>query len=97
MNRISAIMAIQDYILDIKEPKWNWRMSRFEQCSYSRWAANEVLKYVRSHRDISPIMAIEEFIAKMDYFSCLNPNSSYSFSVAHDIAEDILDIFIAAQ
>lgn len=96
MNRLMAISTIQDYMLDLKEPKCNWKASRFSQLSYSRWAANEVLIYVTKRKNISPIIAVEEFIAKVDKYSCMNAKHSYPFSIAHDIATDILDIFLAS-
>ena len=93
MNK-SVISVIQSYIVKLNKPTHNWRSSRFEQSSYTRWAAKEVLRYVKEHNTIPPVMAIEEFVRKMDAYSCMNKHTSYMFSVAHDVAEDILDIFL---
>lgn len=91
MNKIAVITG---YIVKLREPVSNWRSSKFKQSSYAKWAAKEVLRYVKEHDSVPPIMAIEEFIRKMDKYSCMNTKSSYMFSVAHDIAEDILDLFL---
>lgn len=91
----SAIQTVKEYIADLKPPKYRLKRSFFEQKTYSIWAAKEVLQYLWSHPDTPPIIAIEEFIEKMDKYSLKNRESSFIFSVAHDIAEDILDIFLA--
>lgn len=97
MDQDTAIDIIQDYILDLKIPKYPWKIEWFEEESIKKWAANEVLEYVRDHGEISPTLAIEEFIYAMDYYSCMNMNTSRIFSTAKIIGEDILDIFLCAQ
>ena len=92
-----AELIIQDYMLDLREPRNLHQRSQFKQSSYSIWAANEIMKYVKEHKSMPTIDAIEDFIRKMDEYSCMNPDSSFIFSVAHDIAEDILDIFLAME
>ena len=91
---MDKIAVIRGYISRLNNPTRNWRNSNFKQISYSKWAAKEVLKYVKEHDSIPVTIAIEEFIRKMDKYSCMNSNTSYMFSVAHDIAVDILDTFI---
>lgn len=92
-----AELVIQDYILDLEEPRCNWRKSRFDQLSYSRWAAKEILRYVKKHRDLKAIDAIEDFISMIDRFSNINTDTNYVFSIARDVAEDILEIFLAME
>lgn len=96
MHRI-AELVIQDYILDLKEPRCNWKKSCFEQLSYSRWAANEVLKYVKKHRNRPTIDVLKEFIAKMDIYATFNEDTTITFLIAKDVASDILDIFLAME
>lgn len=91
-----AIRAIESYIYELKDPQMDWIKWRRDQCIYSRWAANEVLGYVKLHNDISAIQAVEEFIAKMDKYACLDNKNSYIFSVAYDIATDILDLLLCS-
>ena len=99
MNHIIAESIIEDYILDLKIPhRVTYKNSLwFAQMSYSVWAAEEVLNYVRNNQNRPVIYVIEEFVMKMNRYSYINNDTSYVFSVAKDIAEDILDIFLAAQ
>lgn len=88
-------LIFKEYLKNIKTPCMRWKKDKFMQFSYSRWAVNELLMFVKRHNNIKPINAIEMFIRKMDKYTCANSNNSYIFSVAHDIAEDIYDIFLA--
>ena len=88
-------LIFQDYLLDMKDPRKKKKKDRFMQSSYSRWAVQELLTFVKQHKDMKPINAIELFIHKMDDYACTNSKNSYIFSVAHDIAEDVYDIFLA--
>jgi len=72
----------------------NWPLCYFNQRSYSRWAANEILELVMDNPFSTPIDIIEEFIIKMDYFSCIDLSTSLIFSIAKDTAEDILYLFL---
>lgn len=95
-----------DYILSVirecadeylKEPGWRMSKEWFKQVSYSRWAVGEILKSIEESRFTPPIMVVEDFIRKMDDFSCRNKKTSIIFSVAHDMAENILDVLIAMK
>lgn len=90
--RISAEKAVSDYIA-IKRPYDIKKLSEMErrQISYTDWAAKEVLLYIHKRQDITPLEAIEEFIVLMDEYSCVDPETSFIFSVAHDVAENIID------
>lgn len=72
-----------------KYPRRRSDYALFAQASYSRWAANEFLLYLKKH---SPriMMASESFIKMMDKRSCEGVNS-WMFSVAHDVATDLMD------
>lgn len=89
-----AILVVRDYIAKLKLPYNEWRKPYFEQASYAIWAANEVLRSIENNKSIPPIMVVEDFIRKMDAFSCINANNSRMFSIAHDTAQDILDVFL---
>lgn len=90
-----AIEIIQKYIADLDDKPYFWQKPNFKQNSYTKWAANELLECIRNRPTTSVIVTIEEFIRKMDRYSCMNLKNSYMFSVAHDTAEDILDIFLS--
>lgn len=88
-----AIVIIKNYMKRLNRPNRSKKILHFEQLSYSRWAANELLNCVMEQNSKSPVRIIEEFISKMDTYSCMN-GASFIFSVAHDTAEDILDMFL---
>lgn len=90
-----AIEIIQKYIADLEKQNHFWQKSSFKQNSYAKWAANELLECIKNRPKTSVIVTIEDFIRKMDRYSCMSLKNSYMFSVAHDTAEDILDIFLS--
>ena len=93
--RAKAIFLIREYIVnDLRDPGIDWNSMVFKQRSHAKWAAKEVLKYVIKHKELTPIEAVSNFAKLMDYYSCKNPHTSYVFSVANDIAVDILDMLI---
>lgn len=66
--------------------------------SYRKWAVNEILRSIReSECVLPPIMIVEDFIHKMDDFSCKNNKSSFIFSIAYDVAIDVFDILTAIK
>ncbi len=97
MKTRTAELIIQEYIYDLREPKFSLKRSYFKQRSYSIWAAEEALRTIRKRKDVNPIYAMEEFVGKMDYYACHRPDLSYIFSVAYDIGTDILDRLMAAN
>ena len=93
MNSASeqAIPVVQEYLKRIGDQISPCYGYTFKQESCSRWAANEILKLLKKEKDIPPLLILEKFAAQMDSFSCLNRNTSFIFSVAHDTAMDIID------
>lgn len=92
MNK-EAAQAIIDYIAEyLFEPDANWPKSWFNQRTYSRWAANEILELIIDNPLTSPMIIIDEFLVKMSYYSCVSENQNVNiiFSTAVDTAEDIL-------
>lgn len=88
-----AILAIIKYIDEcLFEPANNWPKNWFNQRTYSRWAANEILELVIDNPLTQPSMVIDEFLVKMSYYSCMSENQNINiiFSTAVDTAEDIL-------
>lgn len=96
MNNDYILSAIREYADEyLKEPAWRLPKDWFKHISYSRWAVEEILKSIENSKITSPITVVENFIRKMDDFSCSNQETSIIFSVAHDLAVDILDVLIA--
>lgn len=91
-----AICAIQEYGHDINRPS-NWPPYYFAQASYSRWATEEIIVYILSHVNLTPLEAVEEFRNLMDDYATrdkCDKQNSYIFSVAYDVATDIYDILL---
>lgn len=95
-----------DYILSVirefadeclKEPQYRLSRGCFEQRSYQRWAVDEILKNIEESKFTPPVLVVEDFIRKMDDFSCKNKKAGIIFSVARDVAIDILDVLIAMK
>lgn len=71
-----------------KNPYWI-KEAYFRQESYAVWAAREILSLMQNANKPT-ISVLQDFIEKMDAFSCKNMCSSLGFSVAKDVAEDIM-------
>lgn len=93
MNDI-ALEIIHQYIADMKVPVHTLRKAHFKQEAYALWAAYEILRRVARNPNRRPIEVIDEFRMEMDDLSVENRHTSWIFSVAYDVAEDILCKFV---
>ena len=87
------LTRLEEHIKECYEPPTYYPKKRvahmsFLQRSYSRWAANEFLKYLKQ-RGSNLIFSGEQFVKMMDIYSC--GKNGQMFSIAHDVAEDLLD------
>ena len=83
---------------------WKWK-KELEKSSYSVWAIQELGNYVgfrlgppgtvRTTDEI--INYVKEFQKEMDGFSKLNPLTEQMFSIAKDIATNVLDVLLAMR
>lgn len=71
-----------------------WRKNTFSQMVYTRWAYLEIVDYLRSHRDIPPIMAVEELQSQMNEYACVKLETSVIFSIAYDVCEEIIELLM---
>ena len=78
---------------NIKENDY-WNVELFNQKVYTIWAIEELRKEVEKNKNESPILIIEDFISKMDEYSCKNIETSSIFSVARDVGMYVLDEMI---
>ena len=78
---------------NIKENDY-WNVELFNQKVYTIWAIEELRKEVEKNKNESPILVIEDFIQKMDKYSCKNIKTSAIFSVARDVGMYVLDEMI---
>lgn len=94
MMHEKAIKIIEEYIAQIEEPNFHYNSLYFKQLSFSKAAAYAIIDYIEKRKDVSVVVATEEFMHKMDEYACMNSRNSYVFSVMHDVAEYFLDVFI---
>lgn len=86
-----AILKILNYIKNMEKPNGCCSRELLAKRSYSRWCAYEILNLVRDNPTMAAVGLVEEFVRKLDGWSCVNSKTSLMFSVAHDTAVDILD------
>lgn len=100
MEREHILNCLASHILENYEGpftyqrKWKNR-GYFAQESYSKWAANEFLDYVTNRRDI--FLAADNYIRMVDNFACSNHENRWMFSIAYDVAVDLLDFMNAVK
>lgn len=66
----------------------------FKQYSFKKWAYREIMNDLRKRNAIPFVVSdmdiVESFKAKMDRLAYLNPNTSMEFSIASEIAEELI-------
>ncbi len=77
-----------------RRPKWGMPKGYFDQLSYHNWAVEEIIQEIEKS-DMPPMLVVEEFINKMDDYSCNNRKNSRMFSIAKDAGEWVLDVLIS--
>jgi hypothetical protein len=96
MNNI-ALDVIYDYIAHMPVPRKRYGRfadNMFGQEAYGLWAAYEILRRVAKNPNRRPVEVIDEYRMEMEDLSLINSKTSWIFSVATDVAEDILREFI---
>ena len=74
---------------------WNQRHV-FRQASYQKWAADEFFKYITTHGP-DLYSSAEKFVHIMDKYSMISKRNGWMFSVAYDVAVELLDIMYAIR
>ena len=76
-------------------PGNNWSDKHFEEASYSRWAAEEIVQLLLDRPLDSPDEVIFSFILKMALYAQVAKTYKKRriFSISEDTAEDILHLF----
>lgn len=96
MNEM-AISIVLDYLNnDLAVRHGLWPAEEFEELSYSRWAAFEILNLLQDHPEKQPMSVIENFYLRMLIFSKLTKrmDSGTVFSCAAETANQILLLFV---
>lgn len=83
---------INDYYC---EPPFCWHEQLFEEMSYSRWAAFEIVDRLLDRPLDPPEVVVEDFLLRVALYSQVvkTPTQRRMFSIAEDTAEDILQFF----
>lgn len=94
MNHEKAIKLIRKYQRTITIPNIGQRKDSFANSSYSLWASNELIRIFQENEELSPVYLTEQFLRKMDSYSCMNSETSFMFSTAYNVAENIYDLLL---
>lgn len=66
----------------------------FKQYSFKKWAYREIMNDLRRRNTIPFVVSdmdiVQSFKAKMDRLAYLNPNTGLGFSIASEIAEELI-------
>lgn len=86
------MIYINEYFI---EPHHRFPTKLFEEMSYSRWAAFEIVNALLDHPTDPPVEVVENFLLKMALYAQVSESEDKRriFSIAEDAAEDILCIF----
>lgn len=66
----------------------------FEEISYSRCAAFEIVRLLSEPGAEDPVSIVENFIAKVNEYSTISSETSWAFSIMYDSAMNILDVVL---
>lgn len=111
MNELAeSVHIINNYIEEyLPAPDIQWPKAQFEERSYSRWAAYELMERVINEASLLPyhitgieekstVEIIEDFIYEMVYIRDLeDAYRSRLCLVAIEVSKDILDIFLKGE
>lgn len=97
MNRNYILSAIRECADGVMESQYPFPRDLFAQRSYQKWAVDEIIKSIEESKSIPPITVLDDFIRKMNDFACRGGEGGFIFSVAYDIAIEILNIVITMK
>ena len=95
MDNDTAIYALIEFLYETGEPEVCWPQHWFEEVSFTRWAAGELMEAIMNHPTVPAIDTIEEFAIKMTAYKAASDgtNAEKIFRYAADFAWETLDIF----
>lgn len=90
---------LENALSELPETKRNVSALYFKQSVYTRWATEDVFKYINAHPEWTTTIAIEHYIAMVDKFIYTSATfeMSWVFSIAKDTAEYLRDWSIAEE
>ena len=95
MSNDMAIHALIEFLYETEEPQISWPDDEFEEVSFSRWTAGELIHAIMDHPMVSAEDTIEEFALKMYVFSCMENGRKAGriFSIGSKFAYETLELF----
>lgn len=92
MNELEATLTMEYIDEHLFEPTRTWPKHLFEERTYARWAAYEIVRRFMDHPFDPPDLIVESFMLEMINYSRIstNPEAARIFEIAQDTAEDIL-------
>ena len=92
-KHVRNIFYEKQFLKQLRDPSQYDSDLMFNMSSNSKWAVTEAFRFIDEHPEYSTATALEIFIKKMDDYACKarTGNSSFMFSTAKAVAEDILD------
>lgn len=92
-----AVFNLENALAELPEPRGSTKSLYFKQSVYTRWATEDVFKYIDSHPEWNTITAIEHYITIVDKFIYTSTTfeMSWIFSIAKDTADYLRDWCIA--
>lgn len=99
VSQDEMILLIREEVFDTMVPQYtflNAKQGYFKKQSYLLWAADELVNQILNRKADPPIKVLYIFANQMCRFSKLNPDNSYAFDIAYELAINIIDICRAA-
>lgn len=92
-----ACLVIEDYAMDLAEPRAGLKKSVFNSASYSKWAAEELLHQLNTDKIHTPKQIIEQFRSDMGKYSRTVVDYHLAFAEAYKVSCDIYEILGYAE
>lgn len=95
MDNEMFVMSLIEFLNETGEPEVHWPRHEFDEVSFSRWAAGELMEAIMDHPMVPAMDTIEEFAIKMLAYqaSSKGTNAEKIFKYAADFTYETLDIF----
>jgi len=95
MDNDSVVEALVEFLYETGEPEVYWPQHWFEEVSFTRWAAGELMGAIMDHPTVPAMDTIEAFALKMTAYQATSDGTDAEkiFKYAADFAYETLDIF----
>lgn len=96
MDNDIALMSLAEFLYETGEPEVYWPQHWFDEISFKRWAAGELMEAIMNHPTVPAMDTIEEFAIKMQAYWASSGECTKAekiFKYATDFAYEALDIF----